>query len=125
LLTKCPTLSGQVDKILFGGGALVQVDGSRTFQLEKDFVYKLGERNVGILRTGFGRDASSKITVSKFDPVRMHELAHRQWAHQNTWLQAKQNVWNEKGDVYASSPLRDEEARALNPESESTLLRAS
>src|SRR5215813_8003364 len=29
-------------------------DGSRTFEQEKDFVYKPGERNIGILHTGFG-----------------------------------------------------------------------
>ena len=47
-------------------------DGSRTFELEKDFVYKPGERNVGILRTGFGQARPAPAAIGPVPPEGQH-----------------------------------------------------
>jgi quinohemoprotein ethanol dehydrogenase len=47
-------------------------DGSRTFEKEKDFVYKPGERNVGILRTGFGTERPAPSAIGPVPPEGQH-----------------------------------------------------
>ena len=47
-------------------------DGSRTFEKEKDFVYKPGERNVGILRTGFGKARPAPSAIGPVPPEGQH-----------------------------------------------------
>ena len=47
-------------------------DGSRTFEEEKDFVYKPGERNVGILRTGFGKARPAPSAIGPVPPEGQH-----------------------------------------------------
>src|SRR5207249_7261377 len=47
-------------------------DGSRTFSLETDFVYKPGERNTGILRTGFGPARPAPAAIGPVPPEGQH-----------------------------------------------------
>jgi len=47
-------------------------DGSRTFEVEKDFVYKPGERNTGIVRAGFGAVRPSPPAIGPVPPEGQH-----------------------------------------------------
>jgi quinohemoprotein ethanol dehydrogenase len=47
-------------------------DGTRTFAVEPDFVYKPGDRNTGILRTGLGQARPTPSAIGPVPPEGQH-----------------------------------------------------